>query len=235
MQKPKLITFTGVDARTDLVEFSNMAFLYPIELGFLFSDNNKSNRFTGTGLIHTAYSMGIKTSLHLCGAASRRALAGEGLPWEADFAHRIQVNSKSYDPEELKVLADTRKDVHPDAILDEDDWEDDWDENEDPRPRLAEFIWQHRNVSAWPPTIKNARPLLDLSGGRGTLLNAWPDEPPAYEVGYAGGLAPGKVKDFLRSLPEHTHPFWIDMETGVRTDDWFDFEKCFDVCQEVFG
>jgi hypothetical protein len=32
-----------------------------------------------------------------------------------------------------------------------------------------------------------------------------------------------------------TGPYWIDMESGVRTDDRFDLGKCRAVCDAVYG
>jgi hypothetical protein len=36
-------------------------------------------------------------------------------------------------------------------------------------------------------------------------------------------------------LEQTTGRYWIDMESGVRTDDRFDIEKCRAVCEAVFG
>ena len=67
--------------------------------------------------------------------------------------------------------------------------------------------------------------LLDASGGQGIntdieILNL------PNKVGYAGGINPDNVADKLTYLLDNcTSPFWIDMESGVRTNDWFDVEK----------
>ncbi|GAA4256618.1 hypothetical protein HLK65_28415 [Azospirillum formosense] len=31
-----------------------------------------------------------------------------------------------------------------------------------------------------------------------------------------------------------TEPYWIDMESGVRTDDWLDLDKVEAVCRAVY-
>jgi phosphoribosylanthranilate isomerase len=79
--------------------------------------------------------------------------------------------------------------------------------------------------------------LLDASGGRGidTPIEILKTN---IKVGYAGGINPDNVADKLSFLLEHvnTGEFWIDMESGVRTDDWFDLDKVVKVlgiCQQV--
>jgi hypothetical protein len=31
-----------------------------------------------------------------------------------------------------------------------------------------------------------------------------------------------------------TGRYWLDMESGVRTDDWLDLDKCESVCRSLF-
>lgn len=67
--------------------------------------------------------------------------------------------------------------------------------------------------------------LLDASGGRGidTPIEVLKGN---YKVGYAGGMNPDNVGEKLSYLMENVDgDFWIDMESGVRTDDWFDLDK----------
>ena len=55
---------------------------------------------------------------------------------------------------------------------------------------------------------------------------------PGLKVGYAGGLNPENVGEKLEYLMENVEgEFWIDMESGVRTDDRFDIDKCVSVLQ----
>lgn len=53
-------------------------------------------------------------------------------------------------------------------------------------------------------------------------------------VGYAGGINPDNVSKFL-ALIAHADNFYIDMESGVRTNGWFDLDKVESVCRQVFG
>ena len=57
----------------------------------------------------------------------------------------------------------------------------------------------------------------------------------APKAGYAGGIGPGNVYDKAKELflNENVEDFWVDMESGVRTDDWFDLNKAEKVIQQV--
>lgn len=83
--------------------------------------------------------------------------------------------------------------------------------------------------------------LFDLSGGTGVLPEEWPERIPgivsdAYR-GYAGGLNPDNIKEELIKMNESCKDsiLWIDMESGVRTNDIFDLEKvvkCLEIAKE---
>jgi hypothetical protein len=86
--------------------------------------------------------------------------------------------------------------------------------------------------------------LMDSSGGTGTLITDFslPASAKTLPVGYAGGLNPDNIAQIFPQMvdqivslntapdqdtdPEFNTPiFWIDMESGVRTDDFFDLDK----------
>jgi phosphoribosylanthranilate isomerase len=69
--------------------------------------------------------------------------------------------------------------------------------------------------------------LFDSSGGRGELPDSWPtiDLP---NMGAAGGLNPENIRanlDLMRERGYIRDGFWIDVESGVRTDDRWDWDK----------
>lgn len=66
--------------------------------------------------------------------------------------------------------------------------------------------------------------LFDPSGGRGIGGHAWPSPPPATRMGYAGGIGPDNIEQVLDQVAP-LGAAWIDMESGVRTDDRFDLDK----------
>ena len=96
------------------------------------------------------------------------------------------------------------------------------------------IICQHRDQYMFPDQDPRLQFLYDRSGGRGVPPKRLPKwhESNGF-VGYAGGIGPGNVIDVLKGIT--AEDFWIDMESGVRTDDWFDLDKVEDVCRQVYG
>lgn len=74
--------------------------------------------------------------------------------------------------------------------------------------------------------------LYDESHGAGVKPKNWPVPRPSWEVGYAGGIGPESIDNDLAAIIVVTndHPFWIDMETKLRSHSGghsvFDLEKC---------
>lgn len=68
--------------------------------------------------------------------------------------------------------------------------------------------------------------LHDASAGHGIATERW--LPPIGEYcGYAGGLRPETLQESLELLATATEdtPIWIDMQSGVRTDERLDLDK----------
>ena len=207
MMKPEIITFTGVDTRTDIEACIELADTYPVEFGFLYSETRQEPRYSGCHMLPYFAAKGLRTALHLCGSAARDTMKTQSYPPVCKDAGRVQVNLKTNE---------YRWDAM--SILD----------------GIKPTIQQSRDVKSWPDTPRDVAPLLDCSGGRGTEIQSYPANAPMQFAGYAGGFRPGNVRSFLQGLHFHPFGFWIDMETGVRTDDWFDIVKCRAVCDEVF-
>lgn len=76
---------------------------------------------------------------------------------------------------------------------------------------------------------KDAAILWDRSGGRGIFDDKWPLIEADIPQGYAGGLTPDNIAEQLERLAglrgEVLPPIWIDIETGVRTNNVFDLAK----------
>ena len=75
-----------------------------------------------------------------------------------------------------------------------------------------------------------------MSGGEGieTHVIAFAGK----KIGYAGGINANNVAEKLTFLMENDQvgDFWIDMESGVRTDDWFDIDKVvkvLEICSDI--
>jgi hypothetical protein len=160
-------------------------------------------------------------SLHLCGSAARDVLAGDTdlIGALGDEYRRIQVNGWVPSPSFHFVV----------------------------RHEAREFIMQVRREDQLQPAATEAKAIVealdadfvngtvsalwDCSGGRGIEPFSWPPAPLGLRLGYAGGIGPDNVLDVLSAIGPVSHDFWIDMESGVRTDDRFDLAKVRRVCE----
>lgn len=90
--------------------------------------------------------------------------------------------------------------------------------------------------SSLEPLVGTCDFLFDGSGGRGVLANWWPRTSYAsghqghktlVSCGYAGGLNPANLDEQIRLMAEAAEgrPVWIDVESGVRTDEVLDLDK----------
>ena len=75
--------------------------------------------------------------------------------------------------------------------------------------------------------VPNHAVLFDESAGRGISPDSWDAPLNGHFCGYAGGMNPDNVKANLEMIKQVAdgHLTWIDMETGIRTDDHFDMSK----------
>ena len=224
MAKPLFITFTGIDQHTSLSKARALAEKYPIEFGILISPQRQGidTRYPDWTVIRGIFKeVGYRydrsrcCALHLCGAASKEVLqTWDSSILKADLTSvgRIQINtaSKNIDTEKLQAWANQHW-VVP--------------------------ILQCRDEF---PSDPNVTWLFDRSGGEGLVPGVWPQAPFQFQrqmVGYAGGLSPENIKQQLPLIEAAAgkHPYYIDMESGVRTDGRFDLDKCLAVCKAVYG
>ena len=230
--KLKHITFTGLDERTDVNELKIIQKAFPfVEFGVLMSKNwqTNGNRYPDPESIARFTDQGLNLSAHLCGRIAREAYTG-------NFTNLIEVYPIFTHPDFKR----TQLNVAP--------YENIFETAESiEEPIDKEIIIQQRS-----PSIKdthafirfelknpdaNVTMLIDPSGGRG-VDDGLDIIATDYKTGYAGGINAGNVKDKLTTLMEMNTvgDFWIDMESGVRTDDWFDINKVMDVlekCKDV--
>lgn len=217
MLDPMLITFTGVDERTNIQAIHEISkeFGYKVEFGILFSESKqgKAPRYPSVEFLDSLRHSDFGSSgfaAHLCGNHTQNIMAGK-LPKTPIGLHnfdRIQVNHSKPDPDQIAAFAAQHQGC--DVIAQ-------WRNPEEFEPEEC-FSW-----------------LYDPSGGRGDQPTQWPKHPgPEHLVGYAGGINPDNVCNVIAAI-DCDYGYWIDMETGVRTDDWFDLEKVYAVCNQVFG
>lgn len=210
--KPKFITFTGLDDATDLKRVVALSRRYPIEWGILLGRESGIPRFPSAGAIDALRCLPIRRALHLCGPRARDAhekLVSVKLACEG-FS-RIQVNG-------------------PDCDL---------DEMEDVAKALDRVVIAQWRGEEFPAHRMSLRYLFDRSAGQGKLPTLWPRLPHNAIVnlplcGYAGGIGPENVISVVDQIAADG-PYWLDMESGVRTGDVFDLDKCEAVCRALWG
>ena len=221
MNKLTNITFTGLDANTDISRLIEIQKKYPIaEFGVLMSKNweHNGNRYPNPELIQRFLDQGLNLSAHLCGHIAREAYRGYLEPvmsiYQA-FEHpdfkRTQLNISPY--ESIYEQAGTlRLRMDKEFII------------QQHSPTILHSKGFGKFEDANP--LVNVTMLIDPSGGKGidTGLDIIATD---RKTGYAGGINEDNVEDKLRTLlsMDTVNEFWIDMESGVRTNDWFDLDK----------
>lgn len=220
----KQITFTGIDEKTDIAALKEIQKEYPmVEWGMLTSYHWGENgtRFPNPKLTRNLIGTGLNLSLHLCGKAAIDAANGR---WECtdglvkhnlSLFKRIQLNLA----ERVFIVSycSLPKYINQEVII---------------QQRSVRDMDLYVRTITHTPYSGYFSVLLDASGGRGT------DTPievlkTKNHVGYAGGINPDNVADKLSYLFSEVKEgtFWIDMESGVRTDDWFDLDKVVQVLE----
>lgn len=221
--KLKHVTFTGIDHRTDLDALEEIQEKHPfVEWGVLLSMDWKANgnRYFNPQYLPTFKFRRLKLSAHLCGRLAHYAVINE---WYKVY----NITGPFIDVFRRCQLNVANRTDNPDVC-----------ETKVPY-MLDEVIIQQKSVKDcdfWNKGIEDEAVtiLLDASGGQGidTPLNALNTD---YKVGYAGGINEFNVAEKLEYLLSNNevHDFWIDMENGVRSDDWFDINKVRNVLDEV--
>lgn len=233
----KHITFTGIDAKTDIQGLIDIQREFPIaEFGVLTSYHwyENGNRYLNPSFLSNLYAGngGLNLALHVCGSAAHDVSAGE---WHKIDDHlfgslglfkRIQLNvaNRNDNPEFLWIPPRKGQEL----IVQQHDADN------------TELYNTTRDL--WFGADCPVSVLLDASGGQGidTPIKVLPNAGKPFKVGYAGGFNPENVADKLHYLltNDEVGDFWIDMESGVRTDDWFDTDKVrrvLRICKEVIG
>lgn len=151
-------------------------------------------------------------AMHLCGQALFDFVNDdqEALSLMKGF-QRIQLNLEfgnpdgKYDPD--KLIAQVKKYPQWEFIIQY------TDKKKDLLPKLT--------------NVPNHVLLFDTSAGRGISPDSWPTPIPGHVCGYAGGINPDNVARNLEIISKAAagHMTWIDMESGVRTNDVFDLAK----------
>lgn len=220
----KQITFTGIDEKTDIAALKEIQKEYPmVEWGMLTSYHwgENGNRYPNPKLTRSLVSTGLNLSLHLCGKAAIDAAEGRWECIEGLVKHNLSLFKR------IQLNLAERVFITSYCAL--------------PKYINQEIIIQQHSVRDMDLYVRTIAltlhsgyfsVLLDASGGRGkdTPIEVLKTKK---HVGYAGGINPDNVAEKLSYLFNEVKEgtFWIDMESGVRTDDWFDLDKVVQVLE----
>lgn len=212
------VTITGADDNTNVKNLVELSKEFPfVEWGILFSQSRHgTNRYPSMLWIQSLPEC-LTLSAHLCGQYACDVMNGID-DLIALYIHnkfkRLQINgfhlqhNKLTDIElpyfKLTSLAKKYSDIE--FIL------------------QVQDEWKLQDTANVINNIGNASILYDPSGGQGINPFRWPIAPFGIKLGYAGGIKPSNVVDTLNDIGIVDHDFWIDMESGVRTNDTFDYD-----------
>lgn len=226
------VTITGADDNVDPQDLVAFSKLYPfVEWGILLSDKRSgSPRYPGIEwMVRFGKVQDIAcTSVHVCGERARKLLRGKGsvdiaLPFNVN---RAQLNGFSDEWWPMPRIVPAHRSIE--FILQVQNWE--------ALGRAKEIYKNHPNTSV----------LWDLSGGNGepidfvkSPLASFPHISTKQRIGYAGGINPDNVFKIVNYMHYITKGLtfdvntWIDMESGVRTNNVFDLKKVEQVLEIV--
>ena len=215
------VTFTGADNNTDIKALVELQKEFPfVEWGILIATKSGKKRYPTEEFILELKDKNLNLALHLCGKHSRDILSDGVIDIKYDFFNRYQVNFNflhtPHDLNNYKKLTEAfpnkkfilQYNASNDAYI---------------KKIISDFDTSNTNI------------LYDASGGRGTEIKTIKAPYEGIYTGYSGGLNPDNINQICDEIYNHKNDckVWIDMESGVRTDDEFDLDKVYKVLKEV--
>lgn len=215
------ITISGADDEVDPWDLVDLTRRFPfVEWGILVSKRPGRPRYPTSNWLNSLADALMKgrmfphfLSAHLCGSAAEEFCQGES-SWVQSLpanTSRLQINGCQPWPAPVDVIQNalgSRNDL--------------------------ELIVQVREVTDLNTALLFAESvttpgnrvsaLFDPSGGRGLETKEWPSTPATFPLGYAGGIKPSTIESTISQIGKRSKPYWLDMESGVRTDDRFDLK-----------
>lgn len=222
------LTVTGIDDKVDLRWVEQISDEYPwVEFGVLLSHKRRGTpRYPSPNWLADFMEKFSEAdvvgsfSAHLCGRLSDRILDTYRTPFtkHGDYFGgpplskvfgRVQLNGfpETINPiSEFNAFAASIND-HVEVIL------------PIPNQKTHDRLKTH--------LAKNIHLLHDCSRGRGVEPVQWPEADSPNFTGFAGGVKKGNINAILDTLcqREDGRKFWLDLESGARTDDVFDCAK----------
>lgn len=207
------VTITGADNQVDFSELLDLQMTYPfVEWAILFSLNKEGRpRYPDRRHIKT-FKAPLNLAAHFCGWFAKEVMENQNFDVFksiSDDFRRVQINYNFKDSSgwNLQKLLDFAQTQDRQIIL---------QHNKSNSPTI-DLILPHQ---------KNIQVLFDASCGRGTEIQTIP-EPLTFPTGYAGGISPDNIQAICEAIQAHPSQdsVWIDMESGVRTNNRFMFKK----------
>lgn len=220
------VSLTGADDATDIGELVRLDREYggqvPLEWALLYVPGREGAPRNPTRAWRKNFFAAIGrrqgTAVHLCGPGAFAELLTGALPDELLLAGRWQLNvnarRRDFTLEQTVDIYERALDCGPDLILQY-------------HERTCDAI--HRFLAELPAERRGrVGVLLDYSQGRGVAPQAWsvPAGLERVRCGFAGGIGPDNVAATLDGIAAvHARPYWIDMESGLRSDNRFDLAR----------
>lgn len=228
------LSITGADNNTNINELAALSQKYPqLELAVLyFPEKENIQRNPGVAWRQEFFKTIKKenTALHLCGKGVFDAILSKSFTSSKElkeFAQtsRIQININArhdiFTHNEIHTVYEKLLGEGFELIL---------QYHERSRHWILPFIEKH--------TPQKVNILLDASLGKGITPKEFtaPKEvlELSYPIGFAGGLNPDNIElahSQVKSLGISN--YWLDLESGVRTDNEFDMSKAYSLCRKV--
>jgi hypothetical protein len=210
------VTITGADNGVDPKDLVALSRSFPfVEWGILRSDNRQNipryPDWRWRDELHYASDRGgrVNLAMHFCGRLARDVMAGDHSVVDTNCSRYRRVQLNGWSQYRLPGLNVAMNDWHREYIAQA--------TNEQAFVDACQFVLSHG--------YKRVSVLWDPSGGRGFHAPFSGKLDPGVKVGFAGGIHADNVQYTLDQLSGFEVPFWIDMESGVRTDDRFDLTK----------
>ena len=216
------VTITGIDDQTEMSFIDDMTSRFGhVEWGVLLYDKKRGTpRYPSdswlanlTGTFRHKYD--TQFCAHICGTLCDRMITDGGETYltgeliefsDPRFFSRVQLNSYPDSQWDFTAINRLASNICPyaDIIL----------------PIPNEVIRDRVR----PIFLGNVNFLFDASRGRGVKPKEWPAADIEGYLGFAGGITPDNIREVLDPLCSRSEnvEFWIDMESGVRTNDHLD-------------
>lgn len=229
------VAVNGVDTTTDLKELAELSREFPfVEWGILFSRNPPRLRYPPEEWVNTELRKAwngcksMKLCMHLCGDYAREICNANWkflddllIMWT--MADRVQVNIRNIMQNAQTIYWELRHRLYHGIH----------EYNKRNTPIIIQTDSFQSELLREEFRFNCVQALYDMSGGTGALPGDWPANDVKFYCGYGGGLNPENVEEQIQKISEVAkRPYWIDVESGVRTKDKFDIVKTRDFLEK---